>query len=608
MWLRSDRLLAGFIAAASLIPSCLSATPIRHGADWEPEYVLVATAGNITINCKSRYSTILNGTSPGPTLHLQEGKTTWVRVWNRIPDDNVTVHWHGLTQRTAPFADGTPLVSQWPIAPNEFFDYEIHPEPGDAGTYFYHSHVGFHSVTAHGLLIVDEAKNATKPYDYDGDIPLFFSDDYPREDESIEEGLTANPFVWSGEPSAVVLNGQSGNASLSNATDDTCKPFIINVKPGKTYRLRFVGGTAISFLMAGIEGHDLTIIEADGHYTKPVDTSYVQFGSGQRYSALLRTKTEVELLMEGKRDFWMRYEARDRPTNPWGWAIVHYECIGLEPELPQDLPETQPVPLPTNVTEYTQWMEYTLEALTPDNNFPRLEEVTRTVYITMNQMVMDGFYNGSIVGGLDWVQNNLSWSEGDYEVGHAAPYLVQAYVTGQTPDYDAAIANGGWDPQTRAWPARIGEVLDIVWLSNSGPTRGFDNHPMHAHGEHYYDLGSGNGTYDAARNELKFRDYTPARRDTTMLYRYSSSSAEPYHTAGWRAWRIRVTKDNVGAWLLHCHVLGHMIMGMQTVWVFGDGDELATHIPQPYIEGYLEFGGSAYGNDTYDPLVMHWFD
>jgi len=46
---------------------------------------------------------------------------------------------------------------------------------------------------------------------------------------------------------------------------------------------------------------------------------------------------------------------------------------------------------------------------------------------------------------------------------------------------------------------------------------------------------------------------------------------------------------------------------MQTVWVFGDAAQIVEEIPQPYVEGYLTYGGSAYGNDTYDPLVVPWF-
>jgi L-ascorbate oxidase len=73
-------------------------------------------------------------------------------------------HWHGLSQRSAIFSDGSPSASQWPIPPLHFFDYEVHPEKDDAGTYFYHSHVGFQMGTASGPLIVDDAEDS--PYHY----------------------------------------------------------------------------------------------------------------------------------------------------------------------------------------------------------------------------------------------------------------------------------------------------------------------------------------------------------------------------------------------------------------------------------------------------------
>jgi FtsP/CotA-like multicopper oxidase with cupredoxin domain len=64
---------------------------IRHDSSWSPDTTLYATAANITIDCQSRYSVLLNGTSPGPTLYLEEGKTTWIRVYNQILDQNITV-------------------------------------------------------------------------------------------------------------------------------------------------------------------------------------------------------------------------------------------------------------------------------------------------------------------------------------------------------------------------------------------------------------------------------------------------------------------------------------------------------------------------------------
>ncbi|KAH8668630.1 L-ascorbate oxidase [Xylariales sp. PMI_506] len=616
MKLYSSTGLAGIVGVlGSLVqPSFATRSGGVHDGSWSPDYALIATAQNITVNCASRYSVVFNGTSSGPPLRLKEGKTTWVRVYNQIADQNVTVHWHGLSQRTAPFSDGTPLVAQWPIAPGEFFDYEIRPEFGDAGTYFYHSHVGLQAITAHGLLTVESA-NHTEPYDYDGDIPFLFGDYFRNEDDKLLTGLLANPFVWSGESSALVLNDRTGNASFSSATDDSCKPYIFSVKPGKTYRLRFVSATALSFIMLAIEGHaNLTIIEADGQYTKPAHTDRIQLGSGQRFSALLQTKTEEELAAENKSSYWIRFENRDRPSNISGYALLQYDTTGCDDSVPKsslpDLPDVSPVTLTRNASEYTSWLEYALESLYEIDAFPTLAEVTRTIYIQLNQKVIDGAYiNKTIKGSLQWDSNNLTWAETTVASDNITPYLVAAYQSGAVPDYDAALANGGWDPATRAWPALVGEVLDIVWLSNSGPTGGFDTHPMHAHGAHYWDLGSGNDTaYDAVANEARFTGsggLTPARRDTTQLYRYVTSGSAN-QTLGWRAWRLRVTEDNVGAWMMHCHILPHMAMGMSTVFVFGNASDIVADIPEPYVSGYLEYGGSAYGNESFDPLVIEY--
>lgn len=69
----------------------VSATLQRHDASFSPDHVLYATVGNVTIDCESRYSVLLNGSTPGPAIYLEEGKTSWIRVFNKIPDDNLTV-------------------------------------------------------------------------------------------------------------------------------------------------------------------------------------------------------------------------------------------------------------------------------------------------------------------------------------------------------------------------------------------------------------------------------------------------------------------------------------------------------------------------------------
>src|SRR5437667_4289241 len=76
-----------------------------------------------------------NGSSPGPTIQVQQGDRVRIEVENRLPE-STTLHWHG---REAPIEqDGLPYISQKPIAPGETYAYEftVHQE----GTFFYHAH------------------------------------------------------------------------------------------------------------------------------------------------------------------------------------------------------------------------------------------------------------------------------------------------------------------------------------------------------------------------------------------------------------------------------------------------------------------------------------
>lgn len=322
--------------------------------------------------------------------------------------------------RTAPFSDGTPIVAQWPIAPGKFFDYEIHPEVGDAGTYFYHSHMGFQAVTAHGLLIVEDQDEP--PYEYDDEIPIVFADWYMKTDYEIESGLVGVPFNWSGEPNAVIFNDRTGNKSFEEAPDDSCKPYVVDVEPAKTYRLRFVGGTAISFITTAIEDHsNLTIIGADGLYSKPSMTDRIQIGAGQRFDVLLTTKSEEELDADGKNGtYWFRYESRGRPQDMAGYALLNYttsssssskreasaghrpKSLGNGSDYPK-FPDKPPVTLPADGDGIPEWLEYDLEPLNMTDPFPTLDEVTRTVYITVSQDIINGSYDGgTITGSLVW--------------------------------------------------------------------------------------------------------------------------------------------------------------------------------------------------------------
>ena len=87
-----------------------------------------------------------------------------------------------------------------------------------------------------------------------------------------------------------------------------------------------------------------------------------------------------------------------------------------------------------------------------------------------------------------------------------------------------------------------------------------------------------------------------------MLYRYNATT-QPGEEHGWRAWRLRV--DQPGVFMVHCHTLQHLLMGMQTVWVFGNTSDILG-LGYPDVSGYLSYGGDVYGNSSHAPEVVHF--
>lgn len=94
-----------------------------------------------------------------------------------------------------------------------------------------------------------------------------------------------------------------------------------------------------------------------------------------------------------------------------------------------------------------------------------------------------------------------------------------------------------------------GDVVDIV-LQNSRALNGApEMHPWHLHGYSFWVIGQGAGTFDIDTDPANFNLIDPVLRDSVTLW-----------PLGWTA--IRVKADNPGAWMWHCHLPAHIVMGM----------------------------------------------
>lgn len=65
---------------------------VTHDTTFIPDAVLVVTQANVSQSCYGPKQTFLiNGTSPGPSITLVENVTYWIRVYNDMPNENLTM-------------------------------------------------------------------------------------------------------------------------------------------------------------------------------------------------------------------------------------------------------------------------------------------------------------------------------------------------------------------------------------------------------------------------------------------------------------------------------------------------------------------------------------
>jgi len=192
--------------------------------------------------------------------------------------------------------DGPAAVTQCPIAPGQSFTYDFvvctssrRPnicilrtyQVNQPGTYWYHSHMkGQYIDGLRGAFIVHDP---SAPFKYDEEVYLTMSDWYHAEAPGLINYFESqtNEDDGGSEPipdAALLGDGQ-------NTT--------INVLPGKTYFFRFINIGSFVGMYLSIPGHTLTIVEVDGVYTNPYDVDQLYITVAQRYSVLVKTKSDT---------------------------------------------------------------------------------------------------------------------------------------------------------------------------------------------------------------------------------------------------------------------------------------------------------------------------
>ncbi|KAG1888708.1 laccase [Suillus subluteus] len=316
--------LISSINAASIV-SRSQPYPLSQPAVHGPKTRITIGNSFIAPDGFNRSATLVDGKFPGPLITAWKGDHFDIDVVNKLTNDTMflvtSVHWHGIYQNRTNYADGTSFVTQCPIIPNHSFLHSF-SAPNQAGTFWYHSHYSCDGLRG-ALVIYDPWDPLAFMYDVDDASTVITLADWYH---------TVAPELRGTIPVAqsILINGLGRYAGGPES-----ELAVINVEQGKRYRLRLVQMSCDSNVQFSIDGHQLTVIEADGQLTVPLVVDQLQIFVAQRYSVVLVANQPVD-------NYWVRGIPNSVQTFN-GSAILRYKGAPKADPTTVNAPSTNPL-------------------------------------------------------------------------------------------------------------------------------------------------------------------------------------------------------------------------------------------------------------------------
>lgn len=471
---------------------------------------------------------LVNGQFPGPLIEANWGDYIEVKVHNNIleePQEGTAIHWHGFLQTETPWQDGTPGVSQCPIAPGKSLTYNFRAEL--YGSSWYHSHYSAqYSGGLFGPIVVYGPSNAK----YDVDLGPIMVNDWWHEDyfTTVEE-IMAPGFQGRTYSDNNLINGRMNFDCSTVDEGDTAKCTnnaglsMFQFQSGKTHRLRFINSASEGVERISIDGHIMTVIANDFVEIQPYDAKVVTLGVGQRVDVIVKADGDP------KSAYWLRSNLTScsNAKQPSALAAIYYDQAPDNTAVPTSTPWDVPDPGDCANDDLNLTVPYFPIAL-PEPSW------------TQN-MDIGTFRNAS---------GNFLWKFGGVtaRVDFNDPTLLQ-------------IKNNDLQFEPEMNVMNFGTNSSIRFIVNN-PTPGY--HPMHAHGLNMYIISEGPGNYDG---KTSVRPENPMRRDVQAVRPFG-------HVV------VQMDASNPGIWPFHCHIAWHASGGFFSQMVF-QPDELVRDLEIP---------------------------
>ncbi|XP_028765398.1 monocopper oxidase-like protein SKU5 [Neltuma alba] len=280
--------------------------------DWTVSYIAASPLG-----VKQKVIGI-NGQFPGPVVNVTTNWNVVVNVKNDL-DEPLLLTWNGLQHRRNSWQDGVsgtncPIPAGW----NWTYEFQVKDQ---IGSFFYFPSLNFQRAAGgYGGIIINNRPVIPVPFGLpDGDITILLSDWYTKSHEALRKDVEDGHDL--GIPDGVLINGLG-----PYRYDDTLVPGgisyqIINVEPGKTYRLRVHNVGISTSLNFRIQNHNLILVETEGSYTVQQNYASMDIHVGQSYSFL------VTMDQNATTDYYIVASPRF-VNSSWakatGVAILHY--------------------------------------------------------------------------------------------------------------------------------------------------------------------------------------------------------------------------------------------------------------------------------------------
>ena len=527
------------------------------------KYELTVTDTLVNFSGKEKRAIAVNGQIPMPTLTFTEGDTAEIVVHNMLKE-GTSLHWHGVYLPNK--EDGVPYLTQMPIAPNQTFTYRF--PIIQSGTHWYHSHSGLQEqIGMYGSLILlkkEDDPTFRKGIDDLPQVPVILSEWTDLNPDNVHRMLH-NANDWAAIKKGTVqsyseaikaghfktkLGNEWKRMLAMDVSDVYYEKFLINgknssqlsqFKGGEKVRLRISNGGASTYFWLTYAGGKMTVVANDGNDVEPVEVDRLIIGVSETYDVVVSIP-DKGLAYE----FLATPEDRTKSTS----IYIGNGPVQLKSRMPK-LKYFEGMKMMNNMMNMDgsmddMGMDMSLQKM--DMNSVMYPEISGALKKEKDdEMEMDDSMNHSMESSSDIITLNYAMLKATQPtvLPKDAPVRELKFeLSGNMNRYVWSMDNKVLSEVDKIL-IKKGENVRIV-LYNGSMMR----HPMHLHG-HDFRVLNGQGDYAPLKNVL---DTMPMETDT-----------------------IEFNANVEGDWFFHCHILYHMMAGMNRVFSYEN------QAPNPYL-------------------------